>query len=135
MKNPDKDIRIAIINKLNGVVSVPVRDMTAWPNDTAPYVLITTQSATANDTKCDYGTNSTVEMHVVGKSYAIANRAEVDDIANKIMQSIIKYPYFTISGWQVIQISLDNLTDFTTGNENGISTHKIIRLRLLIRQD
>src|SRR5690625_1362190 len=101
MKNPDKEIRIAIINKLSGVITIPVRDMTAWPDDAAPYVLITTQSATANDTKCDYGTSSTVEMHVVGKSYAIANRAEVDDIADKIMQAIIKYPYFTINEWQV----------------------------------
>src|SRR5699024_12306558 len=65
MKLPDTEIRSAIITRLNGVISYPVRDMMSRPNDEPPYILLSTQTSSQIPVKDKDFLESTILIPII----------------------------------------------------------------------
>lgn len=132
MKSADLNIRIGVIEKLQTVLTIPIRDMAFWPDDDLPGVLLSSQTATDDSPKTNFQTQSTLLIQVYGKKNLLVNRAEVDAIADEIIQSLIPIDtsdYIDVDGFQVTLTRLESLNDDILPDSDGLVCRKLIRIR------
>lgn len=139
MKNSDLQVRIGVIAKLETVLDadIPIRDTMRTPDDPLPCVLLTTQTNVPDPLKQTFGTQSTILIQVIGKKSLTISRYEIDLIADKILKALIpnaSADYFTVTGFQVVQVRLDSLNDDTVTDSDGNAARKLIRLRIILRE-
>lgn len=118
-KTPRLAIRTGLYTALNGVISynsttLPVYDSSAIPeNAVKPYILLSSQTDTPNNSKDRFGFDSTIQIEAVTSSFG--NNQAGEKAANTIMQSIhaVIMPDrttlgFSVSGFNVYSIELDS---------------------------
>src|SRR5699024_1480655 len=133
MKLPDTEIRSAIISRLNGVISYPVRDMMARPNDDPPYILLSTQTSSQIPVIDRDFLASTILIQIIGTQNVTVNRYEVEQITEAIMNELLPVSpsnYISLTGFNIVSILLDSLNDDVITNDEGVTARKLLRLRL-----
>lgn len=87
MRDTQKQLRLAVFNALNGVISVPVYDekkLVSATDDT--YVLLSTQQETpTEETDCTWITRSSIDLQVMQKTGSEVSKDDIDDISNEIL--------------------------------------------------
>lgn len=136
----DTQIRIGVIAKLQSVLpGIAIRDYVALPTDVLPYVILGTQTvALEENIKMGFGTQSTLLIQVMGKRNLTVSRAEVENMANTIMHTIITDEpanYITVAGFSVVNTRLDSLNDDVVKDNDGILARKLIRIRFFLREN
>ncbi|HLS53564.1 MAG TPA: hypothetical protein VK031_06300 [Tissierellaceae bacterium] len=133
MKLPDTEIRSAIISRLNGVISYPVRDMMSRPNDEPPYILLSTQTSSQIPVKDRDFLESTILIQIIGSQNITVNRYEVEQITEDIMNELLPISpsnYIPLTDFNIVSILLDSLNDDVITNDEGVTARKLLRLRL-----
>lgn len=138
---PDKFIRKAISNAINGIVvntfAIPCFD-TRVPNDDKRsfYVLMSTQSNEVNkSSKCSYMWESQIVLDVI-TAYDIngntGSRKMADDILNAVRANTNNLVLDAASGLTIITQTQSFPADFETETVNEIIYRKIMRIEFLI---
>src|SRR5699024_19481 len=133
MKLPDTEIRSAIISRLNGVISQPVRDSMARPNDEPPYILLSTQTSSQIPVKDRDFLESTILIQIRGSQNITVHRYEVEQITEDIMNELLPISpsnYIPLTDFNIVSILLDSLNDDVITNDEGVTARKLLRLRL-----
>lgn len=87
MKDPDKILRHAIFNILNGSVSKGVYDEKRPSTSTSNmYVLLSTQQQVENDTSDAFMTDCTIDIEVCQMTGSEVSKDEIDDLAEEVME-------------------------------------------------
>ena len=137
MKLPDNDIRKAIYEALFEVLTVPVRDMIARPEDIPPYVIIANQNGFDDSLKCTFGQNHSVLLQIYGKQQNNVSRAEIESIADEITNTLIPITinnYISTNRFQIVDIHLDSTSDDVVFTGDKVSARKNIIINFLIRE-
>lgn len=138
MKNPDLAIRIGVIAKLDPLLTVPVRDMEARPDDEPPYVLLSTQTTSQEPVKSSFDHNCTLLIQVYSRAELTVNRGAVDAIAGIITEALVtddSDDLIAVSGFNVTSCTLESMSDDTLPYGDGrLTTRKLIRLRYRLQE-
>lgn len=91
MRDTSKQLRIAVFNALNGVISVPVYDEKRLVSATATtYVLLSTQQETpTEENDCNWNVKSSIDLQIMQKTGSEVSKDDIDDIANEIVNVLL----------------------------------------------
>lgn len=138
---PDKFIRKAIYNAINGVVvdtfAIPCFDTRVPNNDKRSfYVLMSTQSNdVAKDTKCGYKWESQIVLEVI-TAYDIngntGSRKMADDILNAVRRNTDSLTLDLDSDLEIVSQIQSFPSDLNTITANEVVYRKFIRIEFLI---
>lgn len=138
MTIPDLEIRKGTITKLNMVVTdYPIRDTMLLPDDDLPAIILSSQTLSQDSLKTEFGGQATLLIQVIGKKSLVVNRGEIDQISDTVMQALIpinRSDYISVTGFEVVNVTLDSLNDNVIQEKDGVSMRKLIRIRFLLRQ-
>ena len=138
---PDKYIRKAIYNAINGVsvstYSIPCFDTRVPNNDKRNfYVLMSTQSnEVAKDTKCGYKWESQILLDIT-TIYDIngntGSRLMADNILDAVRSATDSLTLDVVSGLEIVSQKQSFPSDLNTVTQNEIVYRKFIRIEFLI---
>lgn len=138
MTIPDLQIRIGAISKLNTVITdMPIRDTMLLPDDDLPAIILSSQTLSQDSLKTEFGGQATLLIQIIGKKSLTVSRYEIDQIADTVMQALIpmnRSDYISVTGFEVVNVTLDSLNDSVIQESDGASARKLIRIRFLLRQ-
>lgn len=138
MKNPDLNIRIGVLAALQTTLpGTTVRDMEFIDGDTMPGILLSSQTNAPDNTKSNFGTQSTLLIQIYSKQSLSVSRYEIDQIADTVLQTLIPQDsgnYVSVTGFQVLQVDLDSTDDDSIPESDGITAVKRLRLRFYLRE-
>ena len=138
---PDKWIRKAIYNAINGIVvngySIPCFDTRVPNNDKRNYyVIMSTQSnEVAKDTKCGYKWRSSILLDITTIYDVDGNtgsRLMADDILNTVRQNTDALILDVTSGLEIVTQNQSFPNDLMATNVNKIVYRKLMRIEFLI---
>lgn len=138
MKLPDLEIRIGALSKLSTTITdTVIRDSMLLPDDDLPAIILSSQTLTQDNLKTQFGGQATLLVQVIGKKSLTVSRYEIDQIADKVITTLIpmdRSDFIDVDGFEVVNVSLDSLNDSVITENDGVSARKLIRIRFLLRQ-
>ena len=142
MKDPADSVRTWLYGVLNGTVSYSSATVPVYshaPKDAAmPYILLASQqtgSEMEESTKDTYASNSTFSIEIYSRSTGNDGTYKaVNSIGNSVLQLVRVRTPITISGYQVISLTMESIITDNILTDSGTVFIKVITINLKIEE-